>query len=78
MVVRRLAPSIFDIFWGANMKIFETNATVIGVVSAVGQFVIGCTMPTLINAQKMNAETEVDIIPPGEPKDITKTTNLTR
>ena len=26
----------------------------------------------------MNAETEVDIIPPGEPKDITKTTNLTR
>ena len=60
------------------MKIFETNATVIGVVYAVGHFVIGCTMPTLINAQKMNAETEVDIIPPGKPKDITKTTKLMR
>jgi hypothetical protein len=60
------------------MKIFETNETVIAVVSAVGHFVIGYTMPTSINAQEMNAETEVDIIPPGEPKDITKTTNLTR
>jgi len=60
------------------MKIFGTNATVIAVVSAVGLFVIGCTMPTSINAQKMNAETEVDIIPSGEPKDITKTTNITR